>query len=647
MRTIELIQALLDDGGDSLNALTQRFGVSARTIRSHVHGANKALEGIASIRFSRKTNAYELEVLDEDGFQDWLARGTRIEQEQAGSIKRVPRILNYLLLANCWVRVPDLAERLFVSPQSVSVDLHEVEAELAKFGLSLVKRPRYGIRIEGPETNRRACLASVISSSIVGGAGNTKELTDRSQTIGKTVERVLRENSFSISSLAFQNLVVHLVVAVERIKQGCYVPMDAEQRERLMALPESIAARKLARAIENDFGMGLPSSEVAFITIHLAGKHSIDALSQEVDTDGTVISGSVWDVVGEILDAVYLSLRINLRCDLELRMNLARHIVPLSVRLRYGMPARNPLLEETKLRYPLAWSMALEAGRVLERHYGAMPNEDEIGFLALSFELSLERRRTPARKMRVLVVCASGMGSARLLRQRFITEFGELLERCDACDAASVGEKDLSEVDYIFSTVPLPDLPVPVCQISYFFDRDAENGIRRLLEGADARDVTSLFSRELFFPHVKARDKDSLLDMMCTSIVSAGLADSTLRESVAQRERAAATCFGNQVALPHPVEAKGDATVVAVALLDEPLSWDEFNHDVRAVFLVSYARSGSDVADAFDSLADLFVSKEAISELVNTQTWECLIGCLRKGSKSWKRRARHRERMSL
>ena len=636
MRTIELIQELLDDGGDSLETLMERFHVSARTVRSHVHKANQMLEGIALIRFSRKANAYELEVLDEDAFKAWLARGNKVEQEQADSVRRVPRILNYLLLTNSWVRVPDLAERLFVSPQSVSADLREVEAELSKFGLSLVKRPRYGIRVEGPEINRRTCLASVISSSLVGGAGNTEALSSRAKAVGRTVERVLGENNFSISSIAFQNLVVHLVVAGERIDQGCYVPMDAEQRERLMALPESVTARKLAQAIESDFGAALPDSEVAFITIHLAGKHSIDALSHEVDTDGTIISGSVWDVVGEILDAVRRSMRIDLRSDLELRMNLARHIVPLSVRLRYGMPARNPLLEETKLRYPLAWSMALEAGRVLERHYGAMPNEDETGFLALSFELSLERRKTPTRKMRVLVVCASGMGSARLLRQRFITEFGELLERCDTCDAASVGEKDLSEVDYVFSTVPLSDLPVPVCQISYFFDRDAENGIRRLLEGVDAKDVTSLFSRKLFFPHVKVRDKGSLLDMMCSSIASAGLADSTLRESVDQREHAAATCFGNQVALPHPVEAKGDATVVAVALLDEPLLWDEFDHEVRAVFLVSYARSGSDVTDAFDSLADLFVSKEAISKLVNTQTWECLIDCLRKGSRSCK-----------
>ena len=110
------------------------------------------------------------------------------------------------------MRVPDLADRLFVSSQSVSVDLHEVETELSKFGLSLVRRPRYGIRVEGPEINRRTCLASVISSSLVGDTENTEALSNRAQTIGKTVERVLGENNFSISSTAFQNLVVHLVL---------------------------------------------------------------------------------------------------------------------------------------------------------------------------------------------------------------------------------------------------------------------------------------------------------------------------------------------------------------------------------------------------------------------------------------------------
>ena len=100
MRTIELIQTLLDDGGDSLETLMERFKVSARTVRSHVHAANQMLEDIALIRFSRKNNVYELEVLNEDAFQTWLDRGNKVEQEQAGSVRRVPRILNYLLLTD-------------------------------------------------------------------------------------------------------------------------------------------------------------------------------------------------------------------------------------------------------------------------------------------------------------------------------------------------------------------------------------------------------------------------------------------------------------------------------------------------------------------------------------------------------------------
>ena len=64
MRTIELIQTLLDDEGDSLETLMERFKVSARTVRSHVHAANQMLEDIALIQFSRKNNVYELEFLN-------------------------------------------------------------------------------------------------------------------------------------------------------------------------------------------------------------------------------------------------------------------------------------------------------------------------------------------------------------------------------------------------------------------------------------------------------------------------------------------------------------------------------------------------------------------------------------------------------
>lgn len=622
MHTNELVAYLEGDCGGSVSELTHYFQVSARTIRSHVHSANQMMSGFARVTFSNERNAYVLTVEDQDRYEEWKRRNRQLLAGGLASGDRIPRLLNYLLLADRWTTISDLASMLFVSQQSISSDLKEVESILTDFNLVLAKRPHYGIRIEGSEMDRRICMASVTSSTILEASSRKGgDLAREASRIGAIVERVLSSRDFSISSVAYQNLVVHLVVAIERIKKGCYVPLDENEIRRLSTFFEHDTAVAIAHELEREEGIELPKSEVAYITIHLAGKRTLETLDQD---SGTMITESVWDVVSLMLEKVRRDMRVDLRSDLELRMNLARHVLPLSARLRYGIQSKNPLLSDIKVRYPLAWSMALCSAEVLEDRYGVPLSEDECAYIALPFALALERMRVPAPKKNVLIVCASGLGSAQLLRQRFLKEFGALLERCDTCDVASLRTRNLSDVDYVFTTVPVPKLSVPVCQIDFFFDRKASDDIRHVLEGqSHGGDV---FRRQLFFAHLDARSKDECISFLCNQMVGQGLASDGLERSVRRRELMEATSFGNHVALPHPLEPQSETTTVAVAVLDEAIVWDALGHEVQAVFLVSYGRDAGQESDGVISdLADFFMDEKAISRLIAEQTWDSLV----------------------
>ena len=132
-----------------------------------------------------------------------------------------------------------------------------------------------------------------------------------------------------------------------------------------------------------------------------------------------------------MLDTVWRTFHFDFRGDLELRMNLARHIVPLSVRMRYGLGMGNPLLDDIKVRYALAYSMATESVPALVDAFGGDLSEEEIGYIALAYALALERARTQPEKKSVLVVCASGRGSAHLLEYRIRQQFEAHLDRVE------------------------------------------------------------------------------------------------------------------------------------------------------------------------------------------------------------------------
>lgn len=112
---------------------------------------------------------------------------------------------------------------------------------------------------------------------------------------------------------------------------------------------------------------------------------------------------------------------------------------------------------------------------------------------------------------------------------------------------------------------------------------------------------------------------------MCERLREEGMVDEGIEELVLAREGMTATSYGNNVAMPHPLEPAGDRTIIAVALLDKPVVWDERGTAVQAVFLISYARQAGRALDGlFSSLADLFMDEGAIAYLVHNQTWASL-----------------------
>lgn len=602
--------------------LAERFSVSDRSVRTYVRKTNEALGSCAQIE-KRRGGGYSLRVLNASAFAALRARDAHAGQDAVPTTPeaRVDYLLNDLLSRADWITVDDLASILFVSRNVITSDLRQVEATLERFGLVLEKRPHYGIRVTGPEMSRRLCLANLTLDCIIGTGGSASL-----DVIARCVSESLAEEDFQINSAAYQNLLVHIAVAVERIRANCYVPMEPEHLERMRSTPEYLIAKKVAAAVERELTAELPEEEIGYIAIHLAGKQTLYTPGSDADAN-LVISDEVWNVVSRMLEMVWNAFHFDFRNDLELRMNLARHIVPLSVRLRYRMRIDNPLLSDIKQRFPVAYSMALESSCILAEEYGNALSEDEVGYIDLAFALAIERQKSERPRKNILVVCASGQGSARLLEWRYRQEFGTWLDRIETCDVAHVASRDLTGIDYVFTTVPLErKLPVPVREVKYFLDEEDVNSVRRILSGeaAAAAPLAAYFDERLFLGALDAEDKDGALDALCARVAEVHDVPGDFRAIVQRREELAQTCFGNLVAMPHPVTPVTTSTFVAVAVLNHSVSWN--GQEVRAVFLVSVSSLRDQKLDAFyRGMARLLTSREAIQKLVSNPDFSTLL----------------------
>lgn len=614
--------------------LAEAFGVSVRTVRNHVQAVNRSLEGVASIDLARG-RGYTVFVADEqalDAIFEQARKQRRASLPQTAEA-RVSYLLNDLLSRSDYIAIDTLASVLYVSRTSISNDLKQVEERLAQFGLAIDRRSHHGIKVIGSEMAKRLCLASLAmegSDELKGAARlsvDAEAYRALFDVVSDCVDDVTTEERFAINSVAYRNLITHIVIALLRIREGCYVPMEGEQLTEIRKSPSFPIARRISDAIGARTGVVLPDEEVAYIAIHLAGKRLLGDFDAGDDQEaGLVISDEVWDAVTGMLDAVWRTFRFDLRHDLELRMNLARHLVPLEVRLHHHLHLDNPILGDIKSRFPLAYSMAVEAGSSLAAHYEAELSEEEIGYIALSFALALERQKTDAPKKRILVVCASGAGSARLLEHRYRQEFGSYVEHIETCDAAHVRFVDFSRIDYVFTTVPLAEeVPVPIRQVGYFLDAAEVSDVREILLSDSRRsDARPLFCEELFLPHASCSTPEEAIELLVGKASRVYDLSPDFLDLVYRREQAAPTAFGNRVAMPHPLEAASTQSFVALALTDEPIIWGGL--EVQAVFLVSIARDATDVSEGFFSaMSELVLSEASIDRLLSERSWQTLI----------------------
>lgn len=654
VKAIELVTYLNEREAASIDELTSEFEVSARTVRLHIQRTNEMLEGLAHISYARKQGGYVLSVINEEGFSEWLDRMHRFgDLDGSASDKRVTYLINDLLMRDDWVTVASMAQVLYVSPQSISKDLKAVEAKLGEYDLALEKRPRYGVRVRGSELNRRLCLASIATEGVTGSNPFGDETVPQVvKTIAGCIERALEEHPVYMSMLAFQNLVVHLMVAFYRIKEDCLILLDDETLDRIRLTPEFAAARSVAKQLDGAFGIALPESEVAYIAIHLAGKKSIipeesaaaGASSAEGghagtegshggargatphDARGVIIPDEVWNVVTEMLDRVWELFHFDFRDDLELRMNLARHIVPLVTRLRFNMSIDNPLLSDIKTRFPLAFAMALDAADVLGRHYGTTLSQAETGYIALAFALALDRLREEGPRRNVVVVCASGLGTSRLLEHAIRRQFGDRIDKVVPCDALHVEAMDFTGFDYIFTTVPLEgEFPIPVQEIHSFLNEVDVRQINELLRAsADMGAGAGLFDPAWFDPHLDAETPHEAICCLAELMVERAGAPAELVELALERESAASTAFGSGLALPHPIRSLPGPAKVCAGIPNRPIRWGD--KDVELVLLVAIGDDGRNALDWFFSrMAELLSHEERVKRIVDDRSFEVMM----------------------
>lgn len=289
------------------------------------------------------------------------------------------------------------------------------------------------------------------------------------------VERIIAKHErnlpYTIGDLYYINLVVHILIAIERINSENY--LDDNDIPKISDKRFYREAENIAIEIENEFSINLPLNEIYYIYQYLVstgvGNLNNDIVL-EVDTEVEEITEKFLQAISE-KKGVVLSGSDNVYYLFKL------HIRALLRRLKYGIIIKNPLLEKIKEEYQEQFKeIQVLARKILSKDI----NNDEIAYLTVYTESILNLTNI---KIKVILVCNSGFGTSLFLKKR-IEDKLENIEVVDVVSAKDLKRYDLSKINFIVSTVKLENIE-NVIYVNVMLNEEDIQNINRKVYGID------------------------------------------------------------------------------------------------------------------------------------------------------------------
>lgn len=624
--------------------LAEHISCSDRTVRNTLKLIDQTMniQGVKLI--SKQGQGFQLFFENQEAYQEFRLIYELSEVYSTTSISkgddRLAFILNKLLFEQVPVLFDDLADELYVSRSTLSHDFKKIRRMLSEYDLSIESRANKGVYVSGEERDKRCFIMDYFLGNQFFKTlhyhvqSNFFDQTLSLEEIARIVLEECQDAKLKLSDFVLQNLVVHIALAMVRIKSGFEIKnlscqMSNNDTERKVA-------KKILARISEVSNQEFPVQEVDYITLHLLAKSQ---LSQETQTK--ISKEEMKRSLVQTFQALGLDDIYHFSSDFQLFEGLITHLMTLQIRLDSRITLNNPLVDEVKKNYSDIFFMTKEILENMETFSQVSISDDEIAYVSLHFLAAIERRKEND-KFSVLAICASGFGAAQMLRNRLETEFGNRLEVVDVIGYYELNQEKIQGIDFIVSAVDLSNLyfQVPVFTVSVFLKNDEIAQIREAMDqmqvsshtkssqiNRSASDFKQYFSKDNFLICFN-QDKNSLLSNMADGLSEGESYNfkESLLHGIQQREELSSVVFSEKIAVPHPIQALGTDVKIAVAICKDPLLWDDQNSNVQLVFLLSPSIYGNEgLTDVTKRIVSLTEKDDLQNQLIACNNFEDFI----------------------
>ena len=598
--------------------LAQRLSVSTRTVRADITALNALLLHYGAQFILSRGSGYQLVIHDPTRYQTLEESAPKAQHIPRTAADRIHFLLVRFLTSAFSIKLEDLADTWFVSRATLQGDMVDVRERFQRYQLTLETRPRHGMKLFGSEVSIRACLTDLLWELSQQGPLNPligEEAFDASvpTLLAGVLQETLTRHHVRLTDAGERFICLYGAVAVRRVSEG-YPLADFSAEDVAQNVRD--AARELANTMQQLAGKLLAPAEEEWLCVHLAARQV-----QDVDP-GTISADDDEALVNYILRYINQQYNYNLLDDAQLHADLLTHIKTMITRVRYQIMIPNPLLENIKQHYPMAWDMTLAAVSSWGKYTPYAISENEIGFLVLHIGVGLERHYNIGyqRQPQVLLVCDTSNAMVRMIEAILQRKYPQLEIAATLSQREYEQREEIAE-DFVISTVRISEKEKPVVTIAPFPTDYQLDQIGKLVLVDRTRPwMLNKYFDEAHFQVIDIpMDQQALFATLCQQLQQEGFVGAEFHGSVVEHEAIVSTMLGDGIALPHALGLLAKKTVVYTVIAPHGIAWgDETAH---IIFLLAISKSEYEEAMAIYDIFVTFLRERAMARLAATRSF--------------------------
>lgn len=613
----------------SANQLAEKYGVSTKTVYQDIDKLNDFFDegelksrivkvprkGIKLSAGEERKKIHSLLLVNkhESGVQDFSP-----EYRESELIKR-------LFINQEELDIYNFAEEMYVTESTVHRDIDKLEKNLGQFNLKIrIKHDQ--LFVDGDEWNIRKALQSyVIQAQSLGREEkierffSEKDIEICYEAISRLSQKYHHQFSEEYSCL----LLVECLVFKKRTENNnCLTERTSNLINDLNHLEVYFFSGELLESIINK-----SFSEIS--------PYEIEAMAYSLLAYGFSIQSAdyiqnIEHQVNELINKVSNLLSLDLSKDNHLKLMLSNHISKMIFRLRNQIYITNPALEEIKKQYSSLFNVIWIAIRGLSKYYEINISNEELAFIVIHFQLAIEKIVKP---LNIVVICQNGIATSELIMSKLHKIF-DSDAKITNINARELDFYDLSNIDLIISTIALPEVKVPVIEVSPILTKDEIESIRSFYSEHMTDNYTLMrtsldgrkFNLESLQTLIKkpsliretVKSKKECIEKMIRECDATNRRIKEFKESILERETLGSTSVYTGVALPHCDPRFVEQSELIVMTLDKPINWGKNN--VKLIILIAVAENDIPIfKDSLIALYSVIENQELMNELVQLE----------------------------